>query len=561
MSEDRDRSRDRSRRDRQNRNSDIGRDRSMDRGGRDRGGAKSSVNRVYVSNIPYEYRWQDMKDLFREQVGDVAFVEMFVDDNDKPKGCGIIEFTDSSSVKKCLELMQRYEVKGRKLVIKEDSGILRDKHGAVIGKGGGGGGGDRRARRDDGPRFRDDRDRRNGGGGGGQPNMSGPGEDLKWGHTYGLSPQFLESLNIDPPLTNKVFVANLDYTVDKKKLKDVFRLAGRIIRVDVSHDKDGRSRGFAVIEYDHPVEAVQAISMFHNQVLFDRQMTVRLDRVSDNMKLPDGLKSIGMGLGQNGEPLKNVAHNLPSSNAAVQNNPLGSGILGAVPGASALQVANALSGLNNVSALSGLNSSVLTAAGLGGLTSNLLQSSLGNTSDLQSLMNQTPNILTQSQQLSALQNSGSGSLGNSAGGLGSGLNLAPPSVNSQSGGQGSYGRSASDGYNPNAPVTYPTNYGSSARGNSSYGQMDLRSSSMMKSSSNDTKQFSRKVLISNLPPSAPFKLLQEKLNEFGEVSYWEEKGTGSYLVVYASEWQAERAIKNLDKARIDGRYIEARIYY
>lgn len=106
--------------------------------------------------------------------------------------------------------------------------------------------------------------------------------------------------------------------------------------------------------------------------------------------------------------------------------------------------------------------------------------------------------------------------------------------------------------------------------------MDMRSN-MMKSVA-DSKQYSRKVLISNvspisyyflinaycffqLPPSASFKLLQDKLNEFGEVSYWEEKGTGSYLVVYANEWQAERAIKNLDKARIDGRYIEARIYY
>lgn len=49
----------------------------------------------------------------------------------------------------------------------------------------------------------------------------------------------------------------------------MFRLAGRLVRVDVSLDKDGRSRGFAVLEYDHPVEAVQAISMFHNQVMLN----------------------------------------------------------------------------------------------------------------------------------------------------------------------------------------------------------------------------------------------------------------------------------------------------
>lgn len=72
------------------------------------------------------------------------------------------------------------------------------------------------------------------------------------------------------------------------------------------------------------------------QVLFDRQMTVRMDRVSENIKLPEGLKTIGMGLGQNGEPLKNVAHNLPNSN--LNQGGVGPGILGSVPGASALQV-------------------------------------------------------------------------------------------------------------------------------------------------------------------------------------------------------------------------------
>lgn len=195
MSQDRARSRDRSRRDRQ-RASDASRDRSVDRG-RDRGSTKSSVNRVYVSNIPYEFRWQDMKDLFREQVGDVAFVEMFVDDNDKPKGVGIVEFVDPSSVKKCLEVMQRYEVKGRKLVIKEDSGNMRDKHGNIVGRG------DRKSRRDEGSRFREDRDRRNG-----NANILSV-DDGKWGNTYGLSPQFLESLHIDAPLTNRVFVANV----------------------------------------------------------------------------------------------------------------------------------------------------------------------------------------------------------------------------------------------------------------------------------------------------------------------------------------------------------------
>lgn len=193
---DRDRSRDRSRRDRNARFSENSRDRSLDRKDRGGGGGQKG-NRVYVSNIPYEYRWQDLKDLFRNQVGEVSFVELFIDENEKPRGCGIVEFSDPDSVKKCLDVMHRFELKNRKLVIKEDHGNDRDKYGNVIGTAA-----SRRAR----DRERDsNRDERRGGrGGGGSFDDAG-----KWGNTYGLSPQFLESLNINSPLINRVFVANV----------------------------------------------------------------------------------------------------------------------------------------------------------------------------------------------------------------------------------------------------------------------------------------------------------------------------------------------------------------
>lgn len=54
--------------------------------------------------------------------------------------------------------------------------------------------------------------------------------------------------------------------------------------------------------------------MFHNQPLYDRRLTVRMDRVDpfDSNRLPEGLHSVGMGLGTNGAPLRDVAKNLPS---------------------------------------------------------------------------------------------------------------------------------------------------------------------------------------------------------------------------------------------------------
>ena len=76
--------------------------------------------------------------------------------------------------------------------------------------------------------------------------------------------------------------------------------------MELQRDKEGKSRGFAVVVYDHPVEAVQvllpllihltppphhfsssplllpllqAISMLNNQQLFDRKLSVRFDKV------------------------------------------------------------------------------------------------------------------------------------------------------------------------------------------------------------------------------------------------------------------------------------------
>jgi hypothetical protein len=68
--------------------------------------------------------------------------------------------------------------------------------------------------------------------------MMGGGGSSRFGNqTYGLSPQFLDSLGIDGPLHNRLFVANLAYSVDEKKLREVFRLAGRVVTAELNRDK------------------------------------------------------------------------------------------------------------------------------------------------------------------------------------------------------------------------------------------------------------------------------------------------------------------------------------
>ena len=44
-----------------------------------------------------------------------------------------------------------------------------------------------------------------------------------------------------------------------KKLKDIFQMAGNVQRAEIKQDKEGKSRGMGMVQFEKAVEAVQAI--------------------------------------------------------------------------------------------------------------------------------------------------------------------------------------------------------------------------------------------------------------------------------------------------------------
>lgn len=71
-----------------------------------------------------------------------------------------------------------------------------------------------------------------------------------------LPPSILNNPNIPPEvisnlqagrLGSTIFVANLDFKVGWKKLKEVFSIAGTVKRADIKEDKDGKSRGMGTV--------------------------------------------------------------------------------------------------------------------------------------------------------------------------------------------------------------------------------------------------------------------------------------------------------------------------
>ncbi|KAM4658092.1 heterogeneous nuclear ribonucleoprotein M isoform 2-T2 [Amazona ochrocephala] len=207
-----------------------------------------------------------------------------------PPPKSVVEFKMEESMKKAAEVLNKHSLGGRPLKVKEDPDgeharrAMQKVMAAASGMGVG-------------------------------PGPGGPG-------MINIPPSILNNPNIPNEiihalqagrLGSTVFVANLDYKVGWKKLKEVFSMAGVVVRADILEDKDGKSRGIGTVTFEQAIEAVQAISMFNGQLLFDRPMHVKMDERAfpkgdffppeRPQQLPHGLGGIGMGLGPGGQPI------------------------------------------------------------------------------------------------------------------------------------------------------------------------------------------------------------------------------------------------------------------
>lgn len=63
-----------------------------------------------------------------------------------------------------------------------------------------------------------------------------------------LGPDVLEAIG-KGPIGRTIFVRNLAYTVEEKKVREVFGMAGTIQDVDMIMDKEGKPRGFGTITF------------------------------------------------------------------------------------------------------------------------------------------------------------------------------------------------------------------------------------------------------------------------------------------------------------------------
>ncbi|XP_072258495.1 myelin expression factor 2 [Pyxicephalus adspersus] len=531
-----------------------------------------SRNRVFISNIPYDMKWQAIKDLMREKVGEVTYVELFKDAEGKSRGCGVVEFKDMEFVQKALDVMNKHDLNGRPLNIKADP---EGEHA-------------RRVLQRSGGQFP-----------GNHNTDIGPA-------IVNLPPSILNNPNIPPEIISAlragrlgttVFVANLDFKVGWKKLKEVFSIAGNVKRADIKEDKDGKSRGMGTVTFEQAIEAVQAISMFNGQFLFDRPMHVKMDDKSlppDDFhamekapQLPRGLGGIGMGLGPGGQPIS--ATQIGMGSGMGNMGPSGMDGPGYGGGMSRMGAGSGFGGMDGLSNMSGF-SGVSRMTGMGGVDE--FRGSLGSgmSGGMSSSMPSMGSMGSMASSMGDMYRGGMGSsmdrdFGRSEIGLGRGFGESFGGMSSAM--VGSFGGMGSSSL---GPLGSGMSTGMSAVNSMSMGLgMDRMSSSFdrigggldraamdmdrgfggfastpLGSGLRERGNKGCQIFVRNLPFDLTWQKLKEKFNQCGRVMFAEikmenGKSKGCGTVRFDSPETAEKACRLMNGIKINGREIDVRL--
>ena len=82
-------------------------------------GGRGSKQRVYVGNLSWDCKWQDLKDHMRS-VGEVLHADVLIGPDGKSKGCALVEYQSAAEAKRAIDELTDTEIFGRKIFVRED---------------------------------------------------------------------------------------------------------------------------------------------------------------------------------------------------------------------------------------------------------------------------------------------------------------------------------------------------------------------------------------------------------------------------------------------------------
>ncbi|KAA8908028.1 hypothetical protein TRICI_004855 [Trichomonascus ciferrii] len=216
--------------------------------------------KLFVSNIPFQSSWQDLKDLFK-RMGPVLRADIRTMPDGRSRGYGTVVFEYARDADEAIAAYNGWEWHGRPLEVREDrydSGLS-------------GGGGDRRDRDRGGDSYRGYGYRRGSGSGRGgspppppPPPPPGPGDDdnemLEDGEP--LNSDFTQHASGNGYPSEIIYVDNLPWSTTNQDLVELFSTVGNVDRAEIKFLRNGKSAGVGVVKFDTPASAEIAIAKF-----------------------------------------------------------------------------------------------------------------------------------------------------------------------------------------------------------------------------------------------------------------------------------------------------------
>ncbi|KAF8652334.1 hypothetical protein AX16_004440 [Volvariella volvacea WC 439] len=248
--------------------------------------ARDTRTQIFVGNLPYRVRWQDVKDLFRK-AGTVLRADVSLGPDNRSRGYGTVLYATADDAGRAVEMFNGYSWQTRILEVRPDrqpadldsvlsavaqaqpqlasslapappppnllSSLLSQSnplHPALTGF----------------PQSELQQALARGA-------LHG---DLERSNPYGH-----DLLPSNPPNSGyySLFVGNLPFHCQWQDLKDLFRQAGTILRADVALSPEGRSRGFGTVAFATEVDAERAVRMFHGFEYNGRILKVHHDKL------------------------------------------------------------------------------------------------------------------------------------------------------------------------------------------------------------------------------------------------------------------------------------------
>ncbi|KAH7886904.1 hypothetical protein F5I97DRAFT_1076702 [Phlebopus sp. FC_14] len=223
------------------------------------GPLRDTRTQLFVGNLPYRVRWQDLKDLFR-RAGTVLRADVSLGPDNRSRGYGTVLLATAEDAGRAIDLLNGYCWQTRVLEVRPDrlgASVDEMAMNAAVAPATGG---------YVSPSF----------------NLTGMNSSTNGYDEFAVGIAANNDLLSGGTGMRSLFVGNLPFHIQWQDLKDLFRAAGAVARADVALGPDGRSRGFGTVTFVTEDGAERARRMFDGYEFNGRPLKVHYDKFAQS---------------------------------------------------------------------------------------------------------------------------------------------------------------------------------------------------------------------------------------------------------------------------------------